>query len=129
MLAMTAARAGSSPTPLAQKMDVMSTALKNITKAGAPPAAAIPLDDLKALKDTVADCLAHSDDLAPAVVAADPQALQGFKAELALLAGKVADLETALNLPADAANRDSQVQAAIAAIIAVKKDGHSKYKQ
>jgi hypothetical protein len=129
MLSAATVHAGLNPSPLAGKMETMATAMKNIGKAGTPPAAAVPLDDLKILKDVVADCVAHSDDLAPPQVAADPQALQAFKAEFVLLAGKVADLETALNLPADNANRASQVQAAIAAINAVKKDGHAKYKQ
>jgi hypothetical protein len=116
-----------SPTPLAQKMDVMAAALKNLQHPGVPPAAANPLDDLKQLKDAAIDCRDHSDDLAPAAVAADPQARQGFHAEFVTLVTKVEALEAALQLPADADGRDAKIKGAIADILAVKKYGHSKY--
>ena len=108
-------------------MRVMSDAMKGLTHPGVPPASATPLDDLKKLKDAAVDCRDHSDDLAPAEVARDPQALQGFHAEFVLLVTKVEALEQALLLSADAPNRDAQIKTALADIVAVKKDGHSKY--
>lgn len=115
-----------SQTPLAQKMDVMSDALKDIAK---PTATSNLTNDLKLLRDAATDCRDHSDDLAPAAVAADPNALVGFKAEFNLLLTQIDALEAAINLPADDATRAAKIQTALADIAAVKKDGHTKYKQ
>ena len=118
-----------SNSPLSQKMDTMAVALFDLNNPTDPSVKTAPLDDLKALKDAAIDCRDHAADLAPEVVAKDAQALQGFKAEFVLLVDKVAVLETAMLLPADAPTRAAQIKAALADITALKKDGHSKYKQ
>ena len=117
-----------SNTPLAQKMKLMAGAVKNLQHPGTPPAAENPLDDFKVLMDAALDCLDHSDDLAPAEVAKDPQRLRAFKAEFQLLLRKIAILEKALHLPADSASREAQIRAALAEVLVLKLDGHSKFK-
>lgn len=106
-----------SSSPLAAKMRLMKDALKQASQ----------LDGAQKLLSVAKDCRDNAAALAPAEVAKDPQALEGFKAEFDLLVTKAEALEQAVELPADASNRDAQIQAAIDAITAVKKDGHSKF--